>query len=98
MGRPGVAVVLVLPNEATYGDFLRVRKVPCGEIEKGAARPELNAMMKSWVLEDRDLIDKVLKSLMVECHSLRVFNKVVQGASSLFYICSSRPRYGICGS
>eukprot|EP01126_Amoeba_proteus_P016954 TRINITY_DN1799_c0_g2_i2.p1 TRINITY_DN1799_c0_g2~~TRINITY_DN1799_c0_g2_i2.p1 ORF type:complete len:335 (+),score=89.31 TRINITY_DN1799_c0_g2_i2:1024-2028(+) len=58
MGAEGSALVLLMPNELTYVDFLKVRKIPITEMESTSEVPDLLPIIRNKVLEDREIFDR----------------------------------------
>ena len=61
MGRLGKAILLLLPNEDTYAEFLTIRQVPISEYQITENPNSENVLqeMKQMIQLDRDLIEKV---------------------------------------
>jgi ATP-dependent RNA helicase DDX55/SPB4 len=62
-GRAGSALSFLSANEDAYVNFLKIRKVPCEELplsESEQADPveDVRPLVKKWVFEDRDLLEK----------------------------------------
>lgn len=58
MGRSGSALVLLLPQETSYVQFLQLRKVPLTEAAAGEGAAELCAPARKAAEGDRDIMEK----------------------------------------
>eukprot|EP00884_Botryococcus_braunii_P021246 jgi/Botrbrau1/7805/Bobra.0159s0233.1 len=59
MGRSGNALVMLLPTEETYVDFLKVRKIPLQSApEWGGEAPDLAPALRRMSERDRDVLQK----------------------------------------
>eukprot|EP00775_Hariotina_reticulata_P007461 gene7461-7671_t len=61
MGRSGSALALLLPNESSYVDFLRLRKVPLVQAEGLTGAPdavELSRFLRAAAEGDREVMEK----------------------------------------
>jgi len=64
MGRSGSALIFLMPHEEAYVDFLRVRKVPLQEAEKGDEPADLMPSLRALALQDRDILEKGIKAFV----------------------------------
>ena len=58
MGRSGSALVLLLPQENSYVQFLQLRKVPLTEAPAAEAAADLCAPARRAAEADRDVMEK----------------------------------------
>eukprot|EP01132_Coremiostelium_polycephalum_P007792 gene7792-9591_t len=58
MGRDGNALVFLAPEEDTYINFLKIKKVPLLETPKIESPPDIMAQVKKAAQQDRDLMEK----------------------------------------
>ncbi|XP_031473240.1 DEAD-box ATP-dependent RNA helicase 18 [Nymphaea colorata] len=64
MGRPGSAIVFLLPKEEAYVDFLRIRRVPLEERKCSAAALDVVPQIREAARKDRDVMEKGLKAFV----------------------------------
>ncbi|CAN6439446.1 unnamed protein product [Victoria cruziana] len=64
MGRPGSAIVFLLPKEESYVDFLRIRRVPLEERKCSAAAVDIVPQIREAAKKDRDVMEKGLKAFV----------------------------------
>lgn len=64
MGRSGHAAVYILPHEATYPEFLRLRKVPLAEREAAPQRKGVMEAIRQLAETDRDILEKGLRAFV----------------------------------
>lgn len=58
MGRSGSALVLLMPHETSYVQFLQLRKVPLTEASAEEALPDLCPAARKLAEGDRDVMEK----------------------------------------
>ncbi|WIA21353.1 hypothetical protein OEZ85_000576 [Tetradesmus obliquus] len=67
MGRSGSALALLLPNESSYVEFLRLRKVPLVEAQLMEGAPdaaELSALLRKEAESDREVMEKATRAFV----------------------------------
>ncbi|GAB4831981.1 DEAD-box ATP-dependent RNA helicase 18 [Ancistrocladus abbreviatus] len=64
MGRQGSAIVLLLPKEEAYVEFLRIRRVPLEERKCSDNVMDIVPQIRSAAKKDRDVMEKGLKSFV----------------------------------
>ncbi|KAL3138555.1 hypothetical protein ABBQ32_006331 [Trebouxia sp. C0010 RCD-2024] len=65
MGRAGKALVMLLPHETPYVDFLRLRKVPMKEAPSpGEGSGKAHLLFRQLSEQDRDVMDKGVKAFV----------------------------------
>ncbi|KAL4169641.1 hypothetical protein KRP22_010559 [Phytophthora ramorum] len=71
-GRSGCALSFLSSNEDAYVNFLKIRKVPCEEMTLPLDTMEdVLPNVKSFILEDRDLLEKGTKAFMAFVRSYK---------------------------
>ncbi|RMX64111.1 hypothetical protein DD238_006004 [Peronospora effusa] len=71
-GRSGCALSFLSSNEDAYVNFLKIRKVPCEEMELPLDTIEdVLPRVKSLIMEDRDLLEKGTKGFMAFVRSYK---------------------------
>ncbi|KAG3005780.1 hypothetical protein PC119_g15185 [Phytophthora cactorum] len=71
-GRSGCALSFLSSNEDAYVNFLKIRKVPCEEMTLPLDTMEdVLPKVKSFILEDRDLLEKGTKAFMAFVRSYK---------------------------
>ncbi|TDH65175.1 uncharacterized protein CCR75_006819 [Bremia lactucae] len=71
-GRSGCALSFLSSNEDAYVNFLKIRKVPCEEMSLPLDTMEdVLPKVKSYILEDRDLLEKGTKAFMAFVRSYK---------------------------
>ncbi|KAL5720926.1 RNA helicase [Ranunculus cassubicifolius] len=65
-GRPGRAIVFLLPKEEAYVEFLRIRRVPLEErtISDDDDVPDIVPQIRTAAKKDRDIMEKGLKAFV----------------------------------
>ncbi|GLD94989.1 hypothetical protein PINS_up003614 [Pythium insidiosum] len=64
-GRSGSALSFLSANEDAYVNFLKIRKVPCQELSLPVdSMEDVLPRLKSWILSDRDLLEKGTKAFI----------------------------------
>ncbi|DBA74767.1 TPA: hypothetical protein ACH3X2_009290 [Trebouxia sp. C0005] len=64
MGRSGNALVMLLPHEEPYVDFLRLRKVPMKEQALAGCQGTVHAELRKLSEQDRDIMEKGIKAFV----------------------------------
>lgn len=64
MGRSGNALVMLLPHEEPYVDFLKMRKVPMKEEPLSVADQEVQTTFRRLSEQDRDVMEKAVKAFV----------------------------------
>ncbi|XP_058075129.1 DEAD-box ATP-dependent RNA helicase 18 [Magnolia sinica] len=64
MGRPGSAIVFLLPKEDSYVEFLRLRRVPLQERKSSDNALDIVPQIRSVAKKDRDVMEKGLKAFV----------------------------------
>ncbi|GMF31715.1 unnamed protein product [Phytophthora fragariaefolia] len=71
-GRSGCALSFLSSNEDAYVNFLKIRKVPCEEMTLPLDTMEdVLPKVKSFIMEDRDLLEKGTKAFMAFVRSYK---------------------------
>ncbi|PIA59544.1 hypothetical protein AQUCO_00400438v1 [Aquilegia coerulea] len=63
-GRPGRAIVFLLPKEEAYVEFLRIRRVPLEERKCCDDVPDIVPQIRSAAKKDRDVMEKGVKAFV----------------------------------
>ncbi|CAM6050827.1 unnamed protein product [Sphagnum compactum] len=64
MGQSGNALVLLLPKEDSYVEFLRIRNVPIEALEKSESVPDVIQLLRAAAKKDRDVMEKGLRAFV----------------------------------
>lgn len=64
MGREGQAIVYLLPEEDTYAEFLRLRKVPLLELPKTTGLAPVTENLRTAAAADRDVLEKATRAMV----------------------------------